>query len=68
MICNQLVEFGNLLSQLHPIPSNSDVTRIVCGHCQRLESCPNLSIEQVEGLEPGGLAIGRERNNESTTS
>lgn len=50
MICNQLMEATNVLVKLSPQPSMRDITRAVCGSCNREESCPSLSVEQAEAI------------------
>ena len=50
MICNQLMEATNVLVKLSPQPSMWDITRAVCGCCDRVESCPSLSVEQAETI------------------
>lgn len=50
MICNQLMEVTNILVKLNPQPSMLDITRTVCGCCDRIDSCPSLSVEHVESI------------------
>lgn len=50
MICNQLMEVTNVLVKLNPQPSMLDITRTVCGCCDRIDSCPSLSVEHVERI------------------
>lgn len=48
MICNQLSEAKLTLAQLSPQPSPVDITRAICGSCERTECCPCLKLEQRE--------------------
>lgn len=51
MICNQLKEATQALVRLRAFPSPLDITRVVCGSCQRIECCPSLSMDHIEVLD-----------------
>lgn len=50
MICSQLTQLNQTLAHVSPRPSSSDLTRIICKRCNRIESCPSLSAEQAEAI------------------
>ena len=51
MLCNRLTELTNALVQLSVHTSLLDITRTVCGCCDRRERCPSLTVEQAESME-----------------
>jgi hypothetical protein len=53
MVCNQLISAANTFAKLNPTPSMLDVTRAVCCSCDRLESCPSLSMDRLEHIQNG---------------
>lgn len=51
MICTQLSEATSVFAKIYPQPSMQDITRAVCGNCDRIDRCPNLELDHVEMLE-----------------
>lgn len=61
MICNQLSEATSVFAKIYPQPSMQDVTRAVCGNCDRIDRCPNIDLDHVEVLEKKSSQDGETR-------
>ena len=58
MICQKLVQLCEATVRYKPAISRSELIRIACQACQRLDVCPALSTEEFEArglhkIQPG---------------
>ncbi|MDP1564519.1 MAG: hypothetical protein Q8M16_24325 [Pirellulaceae bacterium] len=51
MLCHELSELKQKLVRAACHPVLTELTRLVCGRCTRLETCSALAIEQVVYLQ-----------------
>ena len=65
MICNQLSEANQILSKLVPQPPVSDIVRVVCRNCTRLETCPSLYVDLTDGTTNQTRPIGADTKSSS---
>jgi hypothetical protein len=51
MLCHELNELKQKLVRAACHPVLTELTRLVCGRCNRLESCSALALDQVVYLQ-----------------
>lgn len=51
MLCDDLKNLKDQLMTATCRPIMTELTRLVCGRCPRVESCPTLGLEQVTYLQ-----------------
>lgn len=51
MLCHELSELKQKLVRAACHPVLTELTRLVCGRCTRLETCSTLAMEQVVYLQ-----------------
>jgi hypothetical protein len=51
MLCVELERLKSLMNRAVCRPILPELTRLVCGRCQRVETCPTLAMEQVVHLQ-----------------
>lgn len=51
MLCDDLKNLKDKLVTTTCRPIMTELTRLVCGRCPRVESCPTLGLDQVLHLQ-----------------
>jgi hypothetical protein len=51
MLCAEFNRLRDALARAACRPILPELTRLVCGRCQRVETCPTLAMEQVVYLQ-----------------
>jgi hypothetical protein len=61
MLCHELTELKQKLIRAACHPVLTELTRLVCGRCSRLESCSALAVDQVVYLQTAPPKAGNSK-------